>query len=290
MADPLYCWPAAMPDQTQPDLASLRVEIDRIDDALHDLLMRRADIVAQMAASRVKAGAPSFRPGREAQILRRLLERNQGALARGTVVRLWREIIASSLAQQGAFSVAVPGEAAADSPLVRLARAHFGLPTPLKLHATPSRTLASVADGEAAVAVLPAPQEGDRPEAAWWAQMEPSRLRVVLALPFLAPNGAPNGNGGAPAYAVAPLAPEPTGRDRSLLRLEPGPEHSRARIQAALTAAGLTPRWLLRQETPTPMALAELDGFLTEQDPRLAALPFPRMQILGAYAEPEPEE
>ncbi|MDJ0390117.1 chorismate mutase [Roseomonas sp. E05] len=275
-----------MPDQTPPDLASLRVEIDRIDDALHDLLMRRADIVAHMAASRVKAGAPSFRPGREAEILRRLLERNRGALARGTVVRLWREIIAASLAQQGAFTVAVPGEPGADSPLVRLARAHFGLPTPLKLHATPSRALASVANGEAAVAVLPAPQEGERPEAAWWAQLEPSRLRVVLALPFLAPQG----NGGTPAYAVAPLAPEPTGRDRSLLRLEPGPEHSRARIQAALAAAGLAPRWLLRQDMPTPMALAELEGFLTEADPRLAALPFPRMQILGAYAEPEPEE
>ncbi|HWX49840.1 MAG TPA: chorismate mutase [Roseomonas sp.] len=275
-----------MPDQTPPDLASLRAEIDRIDDALHDLLMRRSDIVGHMAASRVKAGAPSFRPGREAQILRRLLARNQGAMARGTVVRLWREIIAASLAQQSAFSVAVAGEAGTDSPLARLARAHFGLPTPLKLHATPSRVLASVAAGEAAVAVLPAPREDERAEAAWWTQMEPSRLRVVLALPFLAPRG----SGGAEAYAVAPLPPEPTGRDCSLLRLELEPEHSRARILAALTAAGLAPRWLLRRDVSTPMALAEVEGFLTEDDPRLAALPFPRMQILGAYAEPEPEE
>lgn len=275
-----------MPDQTPPDLASLRAEIDRIDDALHDLLMRRSDIVGHMAASRVKAGAPSFRPGREALILRRLLARNHGAMARGTVVRLWREIIAASLAQQGAFTVAVPGEAGTDSPLVRLTRAHFGLPTPLRLHATASRVLASVTAGEAAVAVLPAPREADSAEAAWWAQMEPARLRVVLALPFLAPDG----NDGAQAYAVAPLAPEPTGRDRSLLRLDAGPELSRPRLLAALTAAGLAPHRLLLREAPTPLALAEVDGFLTEEDPRLAALPFPRMQILGAYAEPEPEE
>lgn len=283
-----------MPDLAPPDLASLRVEIDRIDDALHDLLMRRADLVAHMASSRVKQGAPSFRPGREAVILRRLLARNGGALSRPAVVRFWREIIAASLAQQGAFAVVALGEAGVESPLARLARAHFGALTPLRLHPTPSRVLASVASGEAAVAVLPAPEEGERPEAAWWAQMETPRLHIVAALPFLAPaeTGREGGREKAPpqAFAVSPLAPDATGRDRSLLRFEPGPEHSRARILSLLTAAGLPPRWLLRRDSPTPMALAEIEGFLAEGDPRLAALPFPRLQILGAYAEPEPEE
>lgn len=284
-----------MPDMTPPDLASLRAEIDRIDDALHDLLMRRADIVAHMAASRVKGGAPSFRPGREALILRRLFGRHAGALPRTALFRLWREIIASSLGQQGNFSVAaVQAEAGADSPSARLARSHFGLLTPLKLHATPSRVLASVASGEAAVAVLPAPQDGEKPEAAWWTQMETPRLRIVAALPFLAAQE-PNGNGGQQmagpqAYAVAALVPDATGHDCSLLRIEPEPEQSRARIAAALTAAGLPPRWMIRRDAPTPMALVEVEGFLDEADPRLAALPFPRLQILGAYAEPEPEE
>lgn len=294
MAGALYCWGAAMPDLAPPDLASLRTEIDRIDDALHDLLMRRADLVAHMAASRVKQGGPTFRPGREAVILRRLLERNRGALARPAVVRFWREIIASSLAQQGGFSVATQGEAGVESPLARLARAHFGLLTPLRLHPTPTRVLASLASGEAAVAVLPLPQEGERPEAAWWAQMESPRLHIVAALPFLAPLEAARDGGRekAPpqAFAISPLAPDATGRDRSLLRFEPLAEHSRARILSLLNTAGLAPRWLLRRESPTPMALAEIEGFLAEGDPRLVALPFPRLQILGAYAEPEPEE
>ncbi|MDQ1081552.1 chorismate mutase [Pseudoroseomonas cervicalis] len=277
-----------MPDLPPPDLATLRAEIDRIDDALHDLLMRRADLVAHMASQRVKGGAATFRPGREALILRRLLARNQGALARPAIIRLWREIIASSLAQQGNFSVAaqagVQGEAGAEL-VARLAREHFGLLTPLKLHPTPSRVLASVANGEAAVAVLPAPQEGERPELAWWTQLDTPRLRIVAALPFLAPRDQEPA-----AFAVAPLMADATGRDRSLLRIEPEPEMSRARITTLLAGAGLPPRWVMRRDLPNPMALAEVEGLLEEGDPRLAALPFPRLQILGAYAEPEPEE
>jgi chorismate mutase len=280
-----------MPDQSPPDLASLRVEIDRIDDALHDLLMRRAGLVAGMAARRVKGDSPTFRPGREAMILRRLLARHEGALPRSAVVRFWREIIASSLAQQSQFSVAAAGPLQGATPgspepaAIRLARLHFGPQTPLKIYHSPSRVLAAVAAGEASVAVLPAPEEGEPLDAAWWIQMETPRLQVVAALPFLCPRDT-----GPQAYAVAPLLPDATGQDRSLLRFEPDADFSRARIAAALSAAGLPPRWLIRRDVPIPMALAEVEGFLLEDDPRLAALPFPRLQILGAYAAPEPEE
>lgn len=275
---------AAAPVAAPLDLAAMRAEIDRIDDALHDLLMRRAGISATMAASRVKGTSASFRPAREASILRRLLARHSGPLPREVLVRLWRDIIASSLAQQGAFAIAVQGTA--EGSAARQARGHFGLLTPMKLHPTPSRVLAAVAGGEASVAILPAPEEGDPAEAAWWMQMEAPRLQVVAALPFLA------GRDGAEpqAFAIAPIAPEPSGQDRTLLRLEPGPEQSRARIAAAFAAAGLPPRWLQRRELPAPMALAEVEGFLAPDDPRLASLPFPRIQILGAYAEPVTED
>ena len=277
-----------MPDQAPNDLASLRVEIDRIDDALHDLLMRRAGLVAHMAASRAKGGAATFRPGREATILRRLLDRNEGALARSSLVGLWREIIAGSLAQQGAFSVAahgLPAPGAPEPPAIRLARLHFGQQTPLKIHPTPSRVLAAVGSGEASVAVLAAPEEGEPHDAAWWMQLETPRLRVVAALPFLLPKET-----GVQAYAVAALVPDATGHDRSLLRFEPEADHSRARILGTFATAGLTPLWMIRRDAPVPMALVEVEGFLHEDDPRLAALPFARLQILGAYAEPEPEE
>lgn len=317
-----YCWPAAMPDQTPTppapppvmppapqtaaaeavpftdpspdqsaptlppagDLAALRGEIDRIDTAMHDLLMQRAGLSAHMAASRAKGTAPSFRPGREAAILRRLLARHAGPLPRAVVVRLWRDVISSSLAQQGPFNMAAPGTA--EGVEAQLARGHFGLLTPLKLYPTPSRVLSAVASGEATVAIMPAPAEGEPSEAPWWVQMEAPRLQVVAGLPFLATR-----EGAEPqAFVVAPIVPEPTGRDRTLLRLEPEAEHTRPRIAAAFAAIGLPTRWLLRRDLPNPMALAEVQGFLAPDDPRLASLPFQRIQILGAYAEPETED
>ncbi|MFT8243485.1 chorismate mutase [Roseomonas sp. BN140053] len=276
-------------DAPPPDLAALRAEIDAVDDALHDLLMRRAAITGRMAAARIKAGSGgSFRPGREALILRRLLARHGGPLPPGTLLRVWREIIAASLAQQGGFSVAVQA-AQPDSPVLALARAHFGLDTPLRVHATPARALAALSAGEAAVAVLGAPEDGEAPGAAWWPSLDAPRLRVVAALPFLV---APGGRGPA-ALAISAGAPDPTGRDRSLLRLEHGPALSRDGLIAALSAAGLAPLRLILQRgaaphggSPSPQgaALAEVAGFVEPGDPRLSTL---RAEVLGAFAEPE---
>ena len=127
-----------------PALQALRAEIDALDDAMHDLLMRRAAVVARMAASRAKNGAGSpLRPGREAAVLRRLLARHSGALSGGAVVRIWRHIFMAHTAIQGAFTAAVAasGEAA---PTLALAREHFGTATPLTQFASPAQALAAL--------------------------------------------------------------------------------------------------------------------------------------------------
>ena len=240
--------------------------------------MRRAAVVARLAASRAKAGSPSpLRPGREAMILRRLLARHAGPLPPVALVRLWRELLASSSAQQGGFTVAVHGRGPE-----RLAREHFGSLTPLEILPSAARALAAVAGGEAQVAVLPLPEEGEAPEAAWWLGLDSPRLQVIARLPFLAAGGE------AGALAVAPGAPDPSGADRSLLRLEAVGEPGRAPLAAALAAAGLAPRMLqLRRDGGVLRALAEVDGVLTADDPRLAGLPVDRALPLGFYAVPE---
>lgn len=260
-------------------LATIRAELDRLDDALHDLLMQRADVVARLAASRAKASGTPLRPGREALILRRLLARHQGALPRAAVVRLWREILASSSLMQGAFSVALnvrePGQE-------RIARDHFGGGTPLKLHPSGAAALADVSSGRASLAVLPLPAEAEPAEAAWWTRLESPRLQVVARLPFYA-----EAEPGNEMLAVAPLPPDETGADRSLLRLESSQPISRAAVSQALTAAGLPPRSLqLRSDAGLTRVLVELDGALTAGDPRLAGLPFDRATPLGFYAVP----
>lgn len=264
-------------------LASIRAEIDALDDAMHDLLRRRAAVVARMAQSRAKAGVSNLRPGREAQVLRRLLGQHDGSLPARAVVRLWRDIFAACTQLQGSFTIAVHG--APGSPTEHLAREHFGALTPLRLQPSPGSALALVASGEAVAAVLALPRDEEPAEALWWTNLDSPRLQIGARLPFLLPAA---GDVSAEALVVGPGAPDPSGADRTLLRLEArSAEQSRAQLVSALTAAGLPPRQLIFRRGPAgASALVEVEGAVAEGDPRLAGLPVERALPLGFYAVP----
>ncbi|MEO3471206.1 chorismate mutase [Roseomonas sp. CAU 1739] len=274
-----------MPDspQTPPaaaEIAALRAEIDALDDAMHDLLMRRSAVVARLAGSRAKGSGSPLRPGREAAVLRRLLARHGGPLARERIVRIWREIFMASTAIQGGFTVAAFAPSG-QSEEASLAREHFGPITPMRVHPTAARALAAVSEGEASVAVLPVPAEGEAAEQAWWARLDTPRLQVVARLPFLS---ADDGEG---ALVVAPVPPDASGDDRTLVLFEAETRASRAGVSQTLAEAGLVvPSLLLARAGESTLALAEIEGFLSAEDARLAALPWARRTILGAYAAP----
>ena len=159
-------------------LPALRAELDKIDDAVHDLLMRRASIVEHVARS----GKPAaFRPGREASIIRRLVGRHHGALDPATLVRIWRELLAGTTAMQGGFSLAV-GEDDQGAPLVQVAREHFGAFTRLCVCDGVSQALADVSRGAASVAVVPYPSATNN----WWITLlhHKPRLHIIARLPF----------------------------------------------------------------------------------------------------------
>jgi chorismate mutase len=123
-------------------LAELRAELDRIDDAIHDLLQRRAEVVEKVASQGGKGRVP-IRPGREANIVRRLLARHHSKLPKRLLVRWWRELFAATTSMQGSYVVAVC-ETEAGSPHVQAAREHFGALTPLRAHRTPAQAIAEV--------------------------------------------------------------------------------------------------------------------------------------------------
>src|SRR6059036_2319480 len=90
------------------DLEQLRRRIDEIDDRLQDLLIERIEIVSRVAAHKREAnGVAAHQPAREAEIIRRLVARNHGALPRATLVRMWRELLAATVRLQSAVQVAV---------------------------------------------------------------------------------------------------------------------------------------------------------------------------------------
>ena len=288
-------------DHWRGDLAGLRAELDRIDDALHDLLLRRADVVAHVAATKPN-GTSALRPGREAAIMRRLLARHTGPLPAQGIVRIWRELLAATTAMQGPFSIAVcdPGTGAA---FTQAAREQFGALTPLRSHGSAAQAIADVSAGRAAVAVLPLPTDTEPPREAWWTWLlhkDDPRIHIVGRLPFWSRRA--EGTPDAPAFVVAAVAPDPSGNDRSLIGLELDREMSRARLATALATAefvldGTVPGGgaipggvILRRDADAPVAqaLVEVAGYVGDDDPRLAQLAAALRPpvVLGAYAVP----
>ncbi len=275
---------------TVPDLASLRAELDRLDDTLHNTLMRRGEVVKQVAALRVKGPVP-LRPGREAAIIRRLLARHVGGLPAFGIVRIWRELLGATTAQQHPLVVSVCA-AGGDPAYLALAREHFGALTPMRSFRDPLQAIEEVRAGLATVAVLPPATQGEAPSDAWWPALlhrDDPRMYVVARLPFWSPRpeGAPMGQG----LVVSAAVPDPSGRDCSLLGLELAPDIDGAWLGAAMAAAGFRAgTTIVRQDfdASAACALVEVDGFVGDDDPRLPALRAARclVTVLGAYAVP----
>jgi chorismate mutase / prephenate dehydratase len=94
------------------DLGKLRERIDTIDSRIHELLNERARVAREAGAVKLAAGSPTvdfYRPEREAQVLRRALERNEGPLRNEEIVRLFREIMSACLAQEEPLKVGFLG-------------------------------------------------------------------------------------------------------------------------------------------------------------------------------------
>ena len=118
----------ARPDATArgETLAAVRRQIDGVDEKIQQLLNARARLAQQVGISKSRDGktVDFYRPEREAQVLRRVRERNRGPLRDEEVLRLFREIMSACLAQQEPLKVAYLGPEATFSQTAVLT--HFG--------------------------------------------------------------------------------------------------------------------------------------------------------------------
>lgn len=261
----------AKPDAA-PSLDAVRQRIDELDSELLRLVDERAALARVVAAAKRAAGEGdrfALRPGREAQILRRLIRAERCAANPGLVVRIWREMIGDSLSVQGPFHLTVwggrdPGRA------VELARHRFGAAPPLRQAAKPEDALAQArSPGGVAVCAL-------APDSAWWGRLlaEP-QLKVFAALPCLAAWGP------MAALAVAAVEVEPTGDDRTFWVTDaPGPAGA---VEAALGRDGVAGELLVESGG---LKLFMLAGFYQRQDERLARAPGRLSGIIGAAPAP----
>ncbi len=95
----------------QEALAVVRQQIDGIDSTLLELLNRRARCAREVGEIKARFGDDGFiyRPEREAQVLRRLQDMNQGPLADETITRLFREVMSACLALEQPIGVTFLG-------------------------------------------------------------------------------------------------------------------------------------------------------------------------------------
>ncbi len=266
-------------------LDDLRRQIDGLDDRIHDLLIERSGMIEQIIAAKGD-GQAKLRPGREAEIARRLVGRHHGQFPAPSLVRIWREIINAFTCMQGPFSIALSG-AAIDRRVRELARDHFG-GTPERIVVEDTEAaLQTVIDGDANLAVLP----WDDRVGEWFGMMigaTGAGLRICFALPYVrAHSGVAT-----VAVAVGRVDSEPTGNDRSVLAIDHPTIEGCKTIEAAARQSGLAPLDSHRIDCVAgPLWVLEVSG---RPDPAEATARLRdalgvgavRVVLLGAYAEP----
>jgi chorismate mutase/prephenate dehydratase len=126
-----------------PELLKIRDEIDAIDQQLQRLINARADCAMRVAEVKQAEMATTgeapvyYRPEREAQILARVMERNEGPLPKEEVARIFREIMSGCLALERPLAVGYLGPAGTFTEVAALK--HFG-------HAVDTRPLTTISE------------------------------------------------------------------------------------------------------------------------------------------------
>jgi chorismate mutase/prephenate dehydratase len=144
----------------KPDLGEVRVRIDAIDLQIQSLIQERAGFARQVGAAKgkLRAAVEYYRPEREAQVLRRIVDRNEGPLSDEVLVRLFREVMSACLAQQEPLRIGYLGPEGTFSQ--QAVHKHFGH----SAHGLPLSTIEEVFEeveaGNADFGVVPVENSG----------------------------------------------------------------------------------------------------------------------------------
>jgi chorismate mutase len=167
-----------------PSLTDLRREIDRIDETMHGLLMERGDIIDRLiAVKQTQESGSAFRPAREAEMMRRLVDRHKGILPLDTAESIWRVIISTFTYVQAPF--AVHADLSAGDALMRdSARFHFGFTVPFTPHVGAASVVEAVAESKGDLGLVPAFAMAGG--SAWWNALEfDAAPKIIARLPFV---------------------------------------------------------------------------------------------------------
>ena len=143
-----------------PVLSDVRAKIDGIDRQIQSLIAERARFAHQVgkAKGKLAAAVDYYRPEREAQVLRMVVDRNEGPLSDEVLVHVFREIMSACLAQQEPLKIGYLGPEGTFSQqavLKHFGRSAHGLPL-----ASIEEVFQEVASGNADFGVVPVENSG----------------------------------------------------------------------------------------------------------------------------------
>ncbi|WP_221801219.1 prephenate dehydratase [Oceanobacter mangrovi] len=140
------------------ELEQLRQSIDSIDRQIQELINQRARCAQQVAEVKERYAAPGeqvvfYRPEREAQVLRSVMERNEGPLSGEGMARLFREIMSQCLALEEPLNVAFLGPEGTFTQQATVK--HFGHSVQCKSQVSIADVFREVESGSANYGVVP---------------------------------------------------------------------------------------------------------------------------------------
>jgi len=197
-----------------PNIETVRRDIDRVDNALLDLIAQRLELSAQVR--KAKGGMRVWRPSREDSHVRQLASKAEATQA-SLVSTIWAELMSASLAAQGPMRLHVALEGDALDVLT---------------YPTTSAALAACYAEDEGVAVLTAPAPPPGGMINWWTALGPGGamegLHILAGLPRTGRRDWPQ------AVAVADVVLTPSGADQTLLCVtddDPAPSEAILRAQ-----------------------------------------------------------
>ena len=188
-----------MPESVKATLTQLRADIDRIDTAMHKLLIDRGQVIEQLIEIKTRQGGGSaFRPAREASMMRAIAERHHGLLPLDTVESIWRVIISTFTYLQAPYSVHVEASRG-DAAMRDSARFHFGFTVPCVMHPSAADVITAVAKSGGDLGMLAL--DGGPTAGAWWTRLAPPEApKVIARLPFVE---RPDHPAGMPVFVIS---------------------------------------------------------------------------------------
>lgn len=277
------------------NLKTLRNKVDEIDTRIHDLLMSRADLVADISKAKQQNKDDMIQPAREARLIRRLLDRHKGPLPEAAIVRIWRELVGAISQMQTGLSCSIYTDEEGLCPAWDMARNFFGSAMPMKKKPGILPVVSAVREDEVAFGVLPWPKEDE--VAPWWTfLLHQDRSRPFASITGILPFGCVAEQLQDPhdkAVIVSKFRFMDSGDDNSFVATETDFQISRSALIETLKRHNLEVLSFNSKHVDKAdervFHLIEVKGFIDQNDERLAHIRqelgerLLNIQLLGGY-------